>query len=1336
LSWAKQHAKSDQPIAPAELDRGLRLARERKVLMSGLIESDPQRAIDLALPQYLAHALPPAVAEQVENHINARGDLMVAIADSLKPSVAPQTLRNTVIGGKNYRAFVYGKRLQQSSKLDIPMHGIALGDAMAVHESPVQILKPDEIAALDPQTAFANVKGQCPMTGKGVSARNVVQSGGSYYQMCCEVCGSDLSNQLSSQLNGPDPNSGSLAGTVAPSSWTTGQKTVLVILADFTDAGNSTAPSTLTSLIDTSVSNFYVADSYGLTSMKSTVTALLHLPNNTSYYTTNYANAMSDGYTAASNAGYNPGSYDRYVVATPHINGGIAGVGYVGGAGVALFGYFDLGAPAHELGHNYGCWHSNYWSCTDGTVIGAGSNQEYGNPFSIMTFDDGQASNARNHDAYMKNQFGWLPSANVTTVSASGSYTIHAFDDPTFNSGNKYALTIHDAAKSNNYWVELRQQFTSNPYLMNGADLIWSPWASSNNGTDLLDTTPGTSPGLQDSAIVVGRTFADTTNGIYITPTAKNGTTTGNQTLTVQVNIGTFSTNPPTVAVSSNPTATTVNSAVTLTATGSDPSGYSLAYYWTFGDGTFSTDNNAVESKSWGATGTYTVTCFITNMKGGTASATTNVTVGTSSAPTITTQPSDQTVVAGQTATFNVAATGTGTISYQWQLNNLDIAQNSTGSSYTTPVTALSDSGSKFRCIVSNSSGSSTSNSVTLTVNPAPVPPAITTQPSDKTVTEGQTATFTVAASGTPSPTYKWQKNDNDIPGASGSTYTTPPTTAADNNAQFKCIATNSGGSATSNAATLTVNLIPALTSAAFALPNPALVSQSVVFTAAASDADGDTLTYAWNFGDGVTDSGASVAHAYAVSGTYTATVTISDPAGATVTSSVLVNVFVNSFGDTIWVEDKIPAGGNPASDGGDSWNWIGANPAPYSGTLASQSNIATGEHQHYFTGATQRLTVDTGDVLIAEVYLDPANTPSEIMLQWNNGSWEHRAYWGANKLGWGSNGTISRFNAGALPPAGQWVRLQIPASQVGLEGSTLTGMAFTLYDGRATWDYAGKSSGGIMVAPTFTSTLSASGTVGTAFSYTITASTFVSSYDAIGLPAGLSIDTATGIISGTPTAAGTSTVTLSVANGVGSGTAALILTISDADTGTGGGTDTGTGTGTDTGTGTGTGTGGGGAGSGNVIAFKLKAMHGAMTKSGGHDGCSLSGTIPGLPAQFSPLGATVQLDVGGASNSFTLDKRGHASNAHGSFALSLKLTTNKTTHKHFFAGGDAKFTARLTAGSWAGVWSAAGMNVNATSANIPATVTTTLTLNGQMYQIPASVLYSAKSGKGAFKKK
>jgi hypothetical protein len=104
--------------------------------------------------------------------------------------------------------------------------------------------------------------------------------------------------------------------------------------------------------------------------------------------------------------------------------------------------------------------------------------------------------------------------------------------------------------------------------------------------------------------------------------------------------------------------------------------------------------------------------------------------------------------------------------------------------------------------------------SATLTVNPAAVPPSITTQPANQTVTAGQTATFAVVAIGTAPLNYQWQKNGSNIGGATSSNYTTAPTLAADNGAQFTVLVSNSAGSVTSNPATLTVTQpLPTLTS-------------------------------------------------------------------------------------------------------------------------------------------------------------------------------------------------------------------------------------------------------------------------------------------------------------------------------------------------------------------------------------------------------------------------------------------------------------------------------------------------------------------------------------------
>jgi RHS repeat-associated protein len=166
--------------------------------------------------------------------------------------------------------------------------------------------------------------------------------------------------------------------------------------------------------------------------------------------------------------------------------------------------------------------------------------------------------------------------------------------------------------------------------------------------------------------------------------------------------------------------------------------------------------------------------------------------------------------------------------------------------------------------------------------------------------------------------------------------------------------------------------------------------------------------------------------------------------------------------GDTVWVDDAVPAGASAFGDG-DSWNWVTSGPSPYSGSASHQSNLVAGQHQHFFAGATNKLSVAAGEKMFAYVYLDPANVPTEVMLQWNSDDegWNHRAYWGADQIGWGTNGTGSRRYMGALPAAGGWVRLEVSASLLGLEGKTLNGMAFTLYGGRATWDKGGKSPGG-----------------------------------------------------------------------------------------------------------------------------------------------------------------------------------------------------------------------------------------------------------------------------------
>ncbi|MGC2754883.1 MAG: hypothetical protein WCA40_21155 [Candidatus Acidiferrum sp.] len=268
---------------------------------------------------------------------------------------------------------------------------------------------------------------------------------------------------------------------------------------------------------------------------------------------------------------------------------------------------------------------------------------------------------------------------------------------------------------------------------------------------------------------------------------------------------------PPTIAAQPASQAVAVGQAVTfsVTAAGTAP----LTYQWL--------KNNAIISGATTASYTTPATVasdngakfdvLVSNSVGSVVSAMATLTVNAAAvAPAITTQPANQTVTVGQTATFSVIATGTAPLGYQWLKNSANIT-GATAASYTTPATASTDNGAQFDVVVSNGAGSKTSTMARLTVNAAALAPTITTQPANQTVTVGQTATFSVTATGTAPLTYQWQKNSANIAGATSATYTTPATASTDTGAKFDVIVSNALGSQTSTMATLTVN--PANTS-------------------------------------------------------------------------------------------------------------------------------------------------------------------------------------------------------------------------------------------------------------------------------------------------------------------------------------------------------------------------------------------------------------------------------------------------------------------------------------------------------------------------------------------
>ena len=168
--------------------------------------------------------------------------------------------------------------------------------------------------------------------------------------------------------------------------------------------------------------------------------------------------------------------------------------------------------------------------------------------------------------------------------------------------------------------------------------------------------------------------------------------------------------------------------------------------------------------------------------------------------PVIVTQPQSQTNAVGATITFSVGASGSGTLACQWQFNGTNIA-GATANPFVLVNAQFTNNGN-YSVIVTNLFGSVTSSNAVLLLTNAP--PAITTQPQSQSVLAGQTATFSVGATGTPPLNYQWFFSGTNIAGA-----TTNPFTLANvqltNTGNYSVVITNIAGSVTSSAASLTV---------------------------------------------------------------------------------------------------------------------------------------------------------------------------------------------------------------------------------------------------------------------------------------------------------------------------------------------------------------------------------------------------------------------------------------------------------------------------------------------------------------------------------------------------
>ncbi|ACB73602.1 putative Ig domain-containing protein [Opitutus terrae] len=517
-------------------------------------------------------------------------------------------------------------------------------------------------------------------------------------------------------------------------------------------------------------------------------------------------------------------------------------------------------------------------------------------------------------------------------------------------------------------------------------------------------------------------------------------------------------------------------------------------------------------------------------------------------APSITQPPANATINVGQTGTFSVVAAGEGPFTYQWRKAGNPITGNASATTATLTITnvQLADAGD-YDVVVTNMGGTTTSSLATFVVY---LPPQITSQPANRTITAGGSASFSVVATGSPTPTYQWRRNGAALPGATAASLTLADIPANGGGA-ITVVVTNAGGFLESDPATLTVN--PIAPEFATGLPATATAIQGrgfyfpvvtnttpAVFTAPGLEAAGGTLT--------INSSSGAISGVPANLGSFAVTIIATNSTGS---DTHVLDLVVQPPPPVI----TSAAAASGRTDTAFNFAVVATNtPSTYSATGLPDGLVieaGTGEIHGTATVAgtyTVVLTVTNASGAITQPFIltiaPPPNTPAYT------GTLSPAGVQGVAFSFTPAFGTVTAPYAliGSLPAGLSFA----PATGVisgtpDAMGSFPVKLSATNAAGTTTVDLT------IVInpapnAPVITSASVAPVTrVGDTFSFTLTSSgtPLASSYNAAPLPAGLTLDPSTGVISGAPAAFGTYYVDVAATNSIGIGPeAVLVITI------------------------------------------------------------------------------------------------------------------------------------------------------------------------------------------------